>query len=190
MDQYTDDQIIEGIYRKDKSVVDWLYKKQFGRIQNFILNRGGDIETVKDVFQEAMLIVYSKIRDRGLKLTCSFSTYFFAICRNLWFHELRMRNRAGSDFMVHEHMVQEPAEQQEMQSELVELIKYHFNNLSEDCKKVLELHFKRKTLTDICMILGYKDVKYTADRKYRCKKSLFNRVVNDPKYKTLTNGLY
>ena len=190
MDQYTDEQIIEGIFRKDKSVLDWIYKKQFGRIQKYIFSRGGGIETVKDIFQEAMLIVYSKIRDRGLKLTCSFSTYFFAICRNLWFHELRMKNRTGSNYTMPEHLLQEPDILQEIQSELTELIKYHFNNLSEDCKKVLELHFKRKSLTDICMILGYKDVKYAADRKYRCKKSLFNRVMNDPKYKTLTNGLY
>ena len=190
MDQYTDDQIIKGIYQKDKSVLDWLYKKQFGRIQKFILGRGGDIETVKDIFQEAMLIIYLKIRDRGLELTCSFSTYFFAVCRNLWFHELRIKNRTGSDFPTDETMVQEPIIMPEIQSELMELVKYHFNNLSEDCKKVLELHFRRKPLTDICMILGYKDVKYTADRKYRCKKSLFNRIVNDPKYKLLTNGLY
>ena len=190
MDQYTDDQIIEGIFRKDRSILDYLYKKQFGKIQKFILKRGGDTETVKDVFQEAMLIIYSKIRDRGLKLTCSFSTYFFAVCRNLWFHELRMKKRAGSGLLLSENMVEEPVPPHDIQPELTELIKYHFNKLSEDCKKVLELHFKRKTLTDICMILGYKDVKYAADRKYRCKKSLFYRVVNDPKYKTLTNGLY
>lgn len=190
MDQYTDDQIIEGIFRKDRLVLEWLYKQQFGKIQKFILNKGGDIDTVKDVFQEAMLIIYSKIRDRGLKLTCSFSTYFFAVCRNLWFHELRMKSRTGSVSIMPENIVEEPDPPHDIQPELKELLLYHFNKLSEDCKKVLELHFRRKTLADICMILGYKDVKYAADRKYRCKKSLFNRVVNDPKYKTLTNGLY
>lgn len=190
MDQYSDDQIIEGIYRKDRLVLDYLYKEQFIKIQNFILNRGGDMDTVKDVFQEAMLIIYTKVRDRGLKLTCSFSTYFFAVCKNLWFHELRMKSRPDTVSMSSDNIVEEPDPPHDFQPELKELIQYHFNNLSEDCKKVLELHFKRKTLTDICMILGYKDVKYAADRKYHCKKNLFNRVVNDPKYKKLANGLY
>ena len=190
MEHYSDDQIIQGIYLKDRSVLEYLYKQQFGRIQRYILNRGGDTDTVKDVFQEAMLIVYTKIRQRRLKLTCSFSTYFFAICRNLWFHELRMKNKAGNIPIMPDNIVEEPDPPDNFHSELIELIQYHFNKLSEDCKKVLELHFKKKTLTDICMILGYKDEKYAADRKYRCKKNLYNRVINDPKYKTLINGLY
>jgi len=33
--------------------------------------------------------------------------------------------------------------------------------------------------------MGYKDVKYAADRKYRCKQNLFNRIINDPKYKKI-----
>ncbi len=89
-----------------------------------------------------------------------------------------------------EDLVEDPEPIQEILPEMKELVEYHFNTLSEDCKKVLELHFRHKSLTDICEIMGYKDVKYAADRKYRCKQYLFNRIINDPNYKKIKDGLY
>jgi hypothetical protein len=74
--------------------------------------------------------------------------------------------------------------------ELKKLAEYHFDKLSEDCKKVLEMHFNNRSLAEICKVMGYKDVKYTSDRKYRCKQYLFNMITNDPKYKKITDGLY
>jgi RNA polymerase sigma factor (sigma-70 family) len=189
MEHYTDEQIMEGVYHKDPSILRYLYQSQLGRIERFIVKKGGDQETARDIFQEAMMLIYKKIRSEELVLTCSFSTYLFAICKNLWLQEIRSRNHNILEPSQLDNMVEEPAEDAEISNELVELVKYHFSKLSADCQKVLELHFKRKSLTDICRILGYKDEKYTADRKYRCKKYLFNSVTSDPRYKSLIDGL-
>lgn len=187
---FSDEQIIEGIVSNDRSVLKYLYNTHFGRIRKYIIHRGGDLYIVKDIFQEALLIVYTKIRNKDLHLTCSFSTYFFAVCKNLWFHELRLRRKIVSGVNPAEDLVEDPEPVPEILPELKKLVEYHFNLLSEDCKKVLEMHFKQMSLNDICTIMGYKDVKYAADRKYRCKQSLFNRIVNDPKYKKITDGQY
>ncbi len=189
MDHYTDEQIMDGIYREDPSVLRYLYKIQLVKIERFILLKGGDKETARDIFQEAMMVVYNKIRNKELVLTCSFSTYLFAICKNLWYQEIRSKSYNILDHSQLDNMVQEPDEEDGLNNELMELLTYHLSKLSKDCQKVLELHFNRKSLTDICKVLGYKDEKYTADRKYRCKKYLFNSVTNDPRYKSLINGL-
>jgi len=189
MEHYTDEQIMDGIYRKDPAILRYLYKIQLGKIERFIVKKGGDQETARDIFQEAMMVIYNKIRGKELVLTCSFSTYLFAICKNLWLQELRSRSYKVLDHSQLDNMVEEPEEDEELSNELMELVKYHFGKLSKDCQKVLELHFNRKSLTDICKVLGYKDEKYTADRKYRCKKYLFNSVTGDPRYKSLINGV-
>ena len=189
MEQYNDEQIMDGIYRKDSSILRYLYKIQLGRIERFIVKKGGDQDTARDIFQEAMMVVYNKIRSKKLVLTCSFSTYLFAICKNLWLQEIRSKNYNILDHSQLDNMVEEPGEDEDHNNELMELVKYHFSKLTKDCQKVLELHFKRKSLADICRVLGYKDEKYTADRKYRCKKYLFNSVTSDPRYKSLINGL-
>lgn len=190
MIQFSDEQIIKGIIESDRSVLEWLYKNQFNKIRKYIIQRGGDVGIVKDIFQEALLIIYSKIRNENFLLTCSFSTYFFAVCRNLWFHELRMRRKISDGAVPSEYMVEDPEPVSEILPELNKLIEYHFNLLSEDCKKVLEMHFNHRSLEEIRAAMGYKDVKYASDRKYRCKQYLFNRIINDPKYKKITDGLY
>ena len=190
MVQFSDEQIIKGIDNNEKSVLNWLYNSQLGKIRKYIMHRGGDSGIAKDIFQEALLIIYTKIKNEDLHLTCSFSTYFFAICRNLWFHELRIRKKITIDSGPAENMVEDPDPVSEIVPELKKLVEIHLSQLSEDCKKVLELHFNHRSLAEICAIMGYKDVKYAADRKYRCKQNLFNRIINDPKYKKITDGLY
>ena len=189
MEQYTDEQIMDGIYRKDSSILRYLYKIQLGRIERFIVKKGGDQDTARDIFQEAMMVVYNKIRSKELVLTCGFSTYLFAICKNLWLQEIRSKKYNILDHSQLDNMVEEPGEDEDFNNELIELVKYHFSKLTKDCQKVLELHFRRKSLTDICSVLGYKDEKYTADRKYRCKKYLFSSVTSDPRYKSLIDGI-
>jgi RNA polymerase sigma factor (sigma-70 family) len=190
MIQFSDEQIIKGIKESDKSVLDWLYRNQFVRIRRFIFQRGGDIGIAKDVFQEALLIIFTKIRNEDLHLTCSFSTYLFAVCRNLWFHELRMRRKLSAGGGSNDNMVEESEPASEILAELKKLVKHHFSQLSKDCQKVLEMHFNRKSLAEIREVMGYKDVKYASDRKYRCKQYLFDRITNDPKYKKITDGIY
>jgi RNA polymerase sigma factor (sigma-70 family) len=190
MVQFSDEQIIKGIIESDKPVLDWLYKNQFGKIRKYIIQRGGDIGIVKDIFQEALLIIYTKIRNKDLHLTCAFSTYLFAVCRNLWFHELRMRKKISACSGPSENMVEDSEPVSEYLPELKKLVEYHFSQLSEDCKKVLEMHFNHRSLAEIRAVMGYKDVKYASDRKYRCKQYLYNRITNDPKYKKITDGLY
>jgi len=190
MARFSDEQIIKGIINSDKEVLDWLYQNQFGRIRKYFVHRGGDTGTVKDIFQEAMLIIYTKLRKEKLNLTCSFSTYLFAICRNLWFHELRIRRRVSARNLPSENMVEDSEPVSDILPELKKLAEYHFNKLSEDCKKVLEMHFNGRSLAEIRAAMRYKDVKYASDRKYRCKQYLFDMITKDPKYKKITDGLY
>ena len=189
MEYYSDEQIMDGLSRKDLSVVRYLYKSLSGRIERFIMKMGGSRETAKDIFQEAMLIIYNKIRREELILTCSFSTYFFAVCKNLWLQETRSRNHHIFDHSQLDNMVEDGGQDEGFKDYLLELVREHFSKLSEDCRKVLEMHFKRVSLADICRVMGYKDEKYTSDRKYRCKKYLFNSVMSDPRYKSIMNGL-
>ena len=89
MEPFTDAQIIEGILDSDRKVLDYIYGRFYGKIENFLVGKGGNPEHVKDVFQEAMIVVCENVRNKGLILTCSFSTYLFAVCKNIWMHDLR-----------------------------------------------------------------------------------------------------
>ena len=189
MERYTDAQIIDGILNSDRKVLNFIYEKYFGKVESFLTGRGANPEHVKDVFQEAMLVICQKVRDKGLVLTCAFSTYLFAVCKNIWMHDLRKnRYQAVGDSQL-DAVADEPEQDEEMLIKLKALYQYHFSRLSEDCQEIMKLHFNRVPLADIQRILGYSSEHYTSDRKYRCKQSLYRRIIKDPKYKKiLQNG--
>ena len=185
MEEYTDDRIIEGILHSDGKVFDFIYRRYYEKIESFLVGKGGNPDHVQDVFQEAMIVICQKVRKGGLTLTCSFSTYLFAVCKNIWMHDLRRYRYHPLGDSSLENLSEEPEPDEEMRDKLKELYRYHFSMLSEDCKKLLRLHFNRVPLADIQRIFGYSSEHYTSDRKYRCKKSLYNRIKNDPQYKKI-----
>jgi len=156
-------------------------------IEKMIMNTGGLQEQAKDVFQEAIIIAFRKIQSGNFELQCKFSTYLYAVCKKIWLQE--KRNLKKRSFMVEEsvYMVEEPEYFDDHVSRLKEIIDKHFAELSSDCQKILRMHFNKVKIEEIQKVMGYESPHYAMDRKYRCKKSLIKRVINDPKFKSIKN---
>jgi len=187
MDGYSDAQILDGILHSDSKVINFIYREYYGKVESFILGKGGNPEHIKDVFQEAMIVICKKVRGQELILSCSFSTYLIAVSKNIWMHDLRKQRYQPVEDSSLDILTEEPEQDEEMTERLRSLFRYHLSQLSEDCRKLLELHFKRVPLAEIRRIFGYSSEHYTSDRKYRCKQSLYRRIKNDPKYKKILN---
>ncbi len=154
-----------------------------------MVHHNGDQEQAKDVFQDAMIIVYRKIRDERLELSCKFGTYLYAICKNVWIQE-RKKYQLHREKLNHQPLVVNdpgPDEDPLLQNHLTELFNRHFNELSQDCQKILTMFFNNHSVEEIRESMNYKDLHHAADRKYRCKKSLIKRIINDPLFKRLKN---
>lgn len=185
MERYTDSQLMDGILQSDSNVINFIYKKYYGKVESFLVGKGGNPEHIKDVFQEAMIVVCQKVRDKGLILTCSFSTYLFAVCKNIWMHDLRKNRYQPVEDSRLDILSEEPEQDEEMTERLKVLYLDHFSQLSKDCQELLRMHFNSVPIADIQRIFGYSSEHYTSDRKYRCKQSLYKRIKNDPKFKKI-----
>jgi hypothetical protein len=108
-----------------------------------------------------------------------------AVCKNIWMHDMRK----GRYHLVEDSKLDRAAEEdivdRGLEEKILALYEYHFSQLSEDCQKLLRLHFNKVSLAEIQQIFGYSSEHYTSDRKYRCKQSLYNRIRKDPKFKAL-----
>ena len=188
MESYNDAQIIDGVLHGDGKVLDFIYRRYYGKVERFLTGRGGDPDHIRDVFQEALIIIYEKVKGPGLVLSCTFSTYLFAVCKNIWMHDMRSKKY----HLVEDSQLDRATEPEDTDPELEEkiqnLFKKHFQKLSKDCRELLRLHFDRVPLADIMKKFGYSSEHYTSDRKYRCKQSLYNRIRKDPEYKEIING--
>ena len=66
-------------------------------IQSLIINNNGTIHEAKDVFQEAMIVLYDKARSETFELNCQIKTYVYSVCRRLWLKRLQQLNRYSNE---------------------------------------------------------------------------------------------
>jgi RNA polymerase sigma factor (sigma-70 family) len=184
-------ELIKGIKIHDSAILTYVYDTYYPIIEGYIIHNQGSREQARDIFQEAMIIVYNNIRADALELTCKFGTYLYAICKNIWTQERKKYLKRAEILRQQPLQVNDPgpAEDPLLQSHLTDLFNKHFEQLSKDCQKILSMYFNNFSVEDIRAEMNYKDLHHTADRKYRCKKSLINRIVNDPLFKRLKNEL-
>ena len=189
MKEYKDQEILEGILNDDYRILNYVYEKNLPKIEKLVSRSGGQESLAKDIFQECMIIIYRKIKTKGLVLSCRFSTYFYSICKHLWYQELKSGDKlySGRLRIKDDIYVEEP--EYEYQRSIYEVFDKHFEELSEDCKKILDLHFKNYSIDEIRSMMDYKDANYVMDKKYRCKKSLVKRIMNDPLFKKINNDI-
>jgi RNA polymerase sigma factor (sigma-70 family) len=188
MDQLPDIEIIRGILEHKNPVILEVYNECFPMVERMVINSGGDHEQAKDVFQEGWIIIYRKLSSGELRLTCKFSTYLYAVCKKLWIQEKRKRISRMKLIPSEPDMVEESEPVISEDTDRVKnLFNKHFNELSKDCQKLLLLHFNKTPIEEIQKIMNYQNSHYTMDRKYRCKKSLMQRIINDPNYKSVQN---
>jgi RNA polymerase sigma factor (sigma-70 family) len=186
MVHYTQYEIIEGIRCRDKDVLKYVYKQYFPMVRYFIIRNHGSEEDAEDIFQEAVVAVYERVRKKNLTLDCAFKTYFYSVVRHMWLQYLD-RNKIHYEFSEMDEflMLEDKELYDDFQNKKV-IFQRHFLDLTELCRKILLMFVERTPFEEIAVTLGYKGRQYAIKRKYECMKSLINRVVNDPEYKRLT----
>ena len=184
MIHYSDEAIIEGLRLRSDYIIKYMYQEMFPMIRYLVVKNSGNDEDAEDVFQDGLIVVFKKIRDHELDLTCSFRTYIYSVCRNIWLQKLNKRKQYAREFSDVESFVDLPDKVDQFQEEEMEkyrLYQQHFLTLGEDCQKVLLLFMKKQSLKEIAVEMGYKTEKYAKTRKYLCKEELKKRIINDPK---------
>lgn len=187
----SNDDLIRGIRNHDSSILRYVYETYYPIIEGYIVHNQGSCDQARDIFQDAMIIVYNRIKSDKLELSCKFGTYLYAICKNIWIQERKKYLQRAEKLRHQPLMVNDPgpADDPLLQNHLTNLFNKHFEDLSKDCQKILSMYFNNFSVEDIRAAMNYKDLHHTADRKYRCKKSLINRIVNDPLFKRLKDEL-
>lgn len=190
MNGLSDEQILKGILRHDSYVLQYIYKEYYYKVNFFIKKNNGNDEDAGDIFQEAIIVIYRKLKENDLIFEkSSFQGYLFSVCRFIWLKQLekrRIEKEKISDTL--------PFQDDLYDDSLVELIdkneryglyQKHFKTLSTDCQKLLQLFFEKVPLKEIARIMGYKGEKYAKTRKYKCKELLVKKIKQDWEYKKI-----
>lgn len=177
---------LKGIAENNFAVLQHIYKASLPEVVKYIQRNSGGIDDAKDVFQEAILVIYNKTKEDNLTLTTSFHAYLFSICKNIWLKKLRSKNNQTLplSFIGGAATEEEAYEEQFLKSRKWKLFNTKFQTLAEECRKVLQMLFNGQSGKEIATTMGYTE-EYAKRKKYKCKLSLAALIKNDPEFKAL-----
>lgn len=192
MTDYTNLELLNGILRNDTIVLQFIYKNYYSKINFFIKKNNGDDDDANDIFQEAIIIIYRKLKANELVLDCTFETYLYSICRFLWLKQLEKRKiekeSIKDNHEFNDELYDDSLDKVTDLNDRYRLYQKHFANLGKDCQKILQLYFDKVPLKTIAQMMGFKSEKYAKKRKFSCKEYLIKSVKQDLEYKNILSG--
>lgn len=183
----TNEEFLEGIAKNDISILKKIYEYSLPEVVKYVKRNSGTVDDAKDIFQEGILAVYRKVRSDQLTLTTDFHVFLFIVCKRIWLKKLK---KSGIKEVTlepnREFVLEEDLDERFIQSRKWSLFNEKFQQLAEECRKVLKMLFNGKSGKEIAEAMGYTE-DYAKRKKYKCKLGLAALVKNDPEYKSLTN---
>ncbi len=76
--------LLQGLAANEKNAIETIYRENYSIIQSFIIKNNGYPEDARDIFQEAMIVLYEKAKSDSFELSCQIKTYLYSVCRRLW----------------------------------------------------------------------------------------------------------
>lgn len=174
---------IKAIQENDTKGLQVLYQQFLPRISNFIRKNGGSSDDAKDIFQEALVVVYKKVHAGNFTLTSGFYTLLYGICRNLWGNQLQKKSRSEVTLLDDYKYTLEPGFETLIENqEKSKLFWDAFKQLGKDCQNLLQLFFAKVKMVEIVKQLKLSSVSYAKKRKFQCKEKLVSLVKADARY--------
>ena len=177
--------LLKGLAKSDKASVEAIYRDNYTIIQSFILNNNGTTDDARDIFQEAMVVLYEKSKDPEFSLHCQVRTYLYSVCRRLWLKRLQQLNRYNIQVESLEEVVpvEEGVEEHEKRNADFQLMEQAMGKIGEPCKSLLDAYYlQKKSMNDIAGEFGYTNADNAKTQKYKClvrlKKLFFSQYKN------------
>ena len=177
--------LLQGLARSDKKAIEIIYRENYNMVQSLIINNSGSTDDAKDIFQEAMIVLYEKVRSGTFELNCLIKTYVYSVSRRLWLKRLQQMNRYAPaiENLQDTVPVEEDVEENERINSEFQAMEKAINSLGEPCKSLLEAYYlEKKSMQEIALFFGYTNAENAKNQKYKClvrlKKIFFAQYKN------------
>jgi RNA polymerase sigma factor (sigma-70 family) len=176
--KFSDSELFQGLIAQDESVLKEYYVLYFHNVRRYVLSNSGSEEDARDLFQDVLMVLFQKSRNKSFVLSCSLGTFVYSVSRRLWLKELTRRRKVSHQSLDHEDFVDLDSDIEMISDKNERMFFYRicFEQLSEACRKVLALSAEGCSIAEITMLMGYTSEQYTRNRRYRCKQYLIDQV--------------
>ena len=177
--------LLQGLARNDKKAIETIYKENYNMIQALVINNNGNTDDAKDVFQEAMIVLFEKVQSGTFELNCQIKTFVYSVCKRIWLKRLMQQNRFTITDGYETVGVDDEVEDHEKRNAEFNMMEKALSGLGEPCKSLLEaFYLQKKSMQDIAASFGYTNAENAKNQKYKClmrlKKLFFSQYKNEP----------
>jgi len=171
----TDREVILGVLNNSKDALNKLYKAYYAMVLQFILNNNGDEDDAKDVYQEAIIVLYNKIKEGNFELSSKLKTYIYSVCRRIWLKKLNLNSKKTGNITDYEDVLiveEDVVEHEEKDAAFVKM-QSALDHLGEPCKTIIQdFYIHDLSMQDICEKFGYTNTDNAKTQKYKCLQRL------------------
>ncbi|MBC8110207.1 MAG: sigma-70 family RNA polymerase sigma factor [Verrucomicrobia bacterium] len=168
----TDEALLAALKDEDEKALTIVYKAHFPMVLHFISNNNGSEAEAKDIYQEAIMVLYENAQDEDFVLTCKIKTYLYSVARRLWLKKLAEKGKFVGrlddfeSFVSFEKEETEDMDEREMQFSLMHA---SLKKLGEPCRTILEDFFVNDlSMQEISEKMGYTNADNAKNQKYKC----------------------
>jgi RNA polymerase sigma factor (sigma-70 family) len=167
----TEQQLLEGLALNDRKAIETIYKQHYSMVQALILNNNGYPDDARDIFQEAMIVLYEKVKSGSFELNCQLKTYLYSVCRRLWLKRLGQMQRSVSEVENLQDAVpiEDELDRHEQLNRSFQVMEQSLGTLGEPCRSLLKAYYlEMKSMVEIAGDFGYTNADNAKNQKYKC----------------------
>ncbi|RAJ87757.1 RNA polymerase sigma factor (sigma-70 family) [Chitinophaga dinghuensis] len=177
-----DKDLLLGLAKNDGKSLEIIYSENFPVVLRMILQHNGSEDDAKDVFQEAIIVLYEKVCGGDFTLTSRLKTFLYSVCRHLWLKKLQSNHGLYALPVELEEII--PAtdviDEHEAKDEQYKIMEHAMGSLGQPCKTILEDYYlHKKSMQEIAEKFGYTNSENAKTQKYKClmrlKKIFFDK---------------
>ena len=168
---FSDEEFISGIKNDDERALSQLYKTHYSSIAHLVINNNGTEQEAKDIYQEAIIVLYEKVRSDRFELNCKLKTFIYSVCRRLWLKRLAEKNRFGGKINDIEEFISIDDDLPEIEAneKRFEYMASSLQLLGEPCRSLIEdFYINGLNMPEITEKFGYTNSDNAKNQKYKC----------------------
>ena len=148
----------------------YLYKKAFPAVAKYISKKGGTFDEAKDIFQDALVVLYEKTITQFLNLHLNEQAYLFGVSKNLWIQKFKSNiNQIPIDTDLDDYYF---IEEENMQPSPATLMRY-LETAGQKCMEILKaFYYDNLPVNKIAELFGYSGSHSATVQKYKCMEKV------------------
>lgn len=177
-----DRELLLGLAKGEDKSLEIIYSENFPVVLRMILQHNGSEDDAKDIFQEAIIVLYEKVQNNDFTLSSRLKTFLYSVCRHLWLKKVQRTYGLYSLSPELEEVIPatEELEAHQAKDQEFRIMEGAMGSIGQPCQAILEDYYLHKrSMQEIAEKFGYTNAENAKNQKYKClmrlKKLFFDQ---------------